>query len=278
MHSLFRFTWRTRRGFSRAVRWLPLSRSVSYLEVESKFLPASDFLDGMNSLCSTQDASKIERFRDTYYDNGILAKKGIWIRYRRTTSVGTEDDEPVADLPSDECWNAKVRLGGDFIESQFEEHHGEGSIRDLLSTHIPGTMLEDLAITADLETTRTTWSIRLHDSYSHANSSTCNDAEYMSVALDHVVSLKEEPACSQLLPKFEHLVGEVELVKPVSTASEDEDVAVESEMELDQMKSRIGEFMKDNPRLFSQSKPVGKLSAYFDWERRSLAAVQSDGG
>ena len=274
MHSLVRITLRHRRTIPQSVTWLSQSRSVSYLEVERKFLPASDFHRKVDSLCSPRNVPKTERIRDTYYDySGVLANKGIWIRYRCITSIGTENDLPITDLSSDERWDAKVRLGGDFIESQFEEYQGEQSIRNLLLENVPGTTLEDLAITADLETTRTTWNIRPRVGYLQPDRDAHNDADYLTVALDHVVSLKEERTGSQHFPMFEHLVGEVELIKEVNTTSEHEEITKERNMELDQMNIQIEGFMTDNPGLFSQLKPVGKLSAYFDWEKHALASA-----
>ena len=66
------------------------------------------------------------------------------MRYRYRTSTDTEDA-----LPADGRWDAKARLRGDFIESQFEEHQVEQSVKNLLPEHVPGTMLEDLELSAD---------------------------------------------------------------------------------------------------------------------------------
>ena len=228
----------------------------------------------MEQLRSPWGAPKTERIRDTYYDySDILAKKGIWIRYRRTTSLGIEKDGPITDPPFHECWDAKVRLGGNFTESRFEEYQGEQSIRSLLSEHVRGTILEDLAVTADLETTRTTWRIRLNDRHIQPNMDACDDADYLTVALDHVSSLKEERQVSQRFPTFEHVVGEVELIKKVRKRAEDGDIAKERKTALDLMDAQIEGFMKGNPGLFSQLKPIGKLSAYFEWKGHALASV-----
>ena len=163
-----------------------------------------------------------------------------------------------------------MRLGGDFIESQFEEHEGEQSIRKLLSEHVPGTMLEDLKVNADLETTRTTWSIWLRDRHLLEDQAPCSDGDYLTVALDHVVSLKERMTEGQ---RFEHIVGEIELTKRVNAIPEDEGFTKERKMELDRMKTQIEDFMNDNPGLFSKLKPRGKLSAYFDWTSPRVAGA-----
>ena len=266
------------------MRWPPQSRSVSHLEVERKFLPASDFCRRFESLRNFGErrspsspvwsASKTQRIRDTYFDyHDVLASKGIWIRYRYKTSTETKDAQSTTDPPADGCWDAKVRLGGDFIESQFEEHQGEPSIRKLLSEHVPGTMFGDLEITADLETTRTTWDVRLRDRYLSIDQAPCSNGDYLTVALDHVVSLKEKRIDGQPTATFEHVVGEIELTKRVNARPEDGDFAKERKMELDRMKAQIEDFMMYNPGLFSQSMPTGKLSAYFDWKSRELAGA-----
>ena len=108
------------------------------------------------------------------------------MRYRYRTSTDTEDA-----LPADGRWDAKARLRGDFIESQFEEHQVEQSVKNLLPEHVPGTMLEDLELSADLETTLATWDIPLGDRYLLKYRASCSDDNYLNIALDHVVSLKE---------------------------------------------------------------------------------------
>ena len=283
MRSLVRISLRCCQSFPQPVRCPPQSRSVSHLEVERKFLPASDFHRRVESLVRCNfgahrspsnpiwSASKTELIRDKYFDrNGALASKGIWIRYRYTTSRETRDAESDPRLPADGRWDAKVRLGGDFIESQFEEHEGEQSIRKLLSEHVPGTMLEDLKVNADLETTRTTWSIWLRDRHLLEDQAPCSDGDYLTVALDHVVSLKERMTEGQ---RFEHIVGEIELTKRVNAIPEDEGFTKERKMELDRMKTQIEDFMNDNPGLFSKLKPRGKLSAYFDWTSPRVAGA-----
>jgi hypothetical protein len=162
MRSPVRISLRCWQSFPQPVRCPPQSRSVSHLEVERKFLPASDFHRRVESLmrCNFGEhrspsspiwsASKTELIRDKYFDyNGALASKGIWIRYRYTTSTETQDAESNPRLPADGRWDAKVRLGGDFIESQFEEHEGEQTIRKLLSEHARRPQVEHSKATED---------------------------------------------------------------------------------------------------------------------------------
>ena len=283
MRSPVRISLRCWQSFPQPVRSLQQSRLISHLEVERKFLPAADFHRRVERLirCNFGErssssnpiwsASRSELIRDKYFDcNGALARKGIWIRYRFTTSKGTKDAESNYRLPADGRWDAKVRLGGDFVESQFEEHEGEQSIKKLLAEHVPGTMLEDLQVNADLETTRTMWSIPLRDGHLLEDKAPGSDGDYLTIALDHVVSLGERTIEGQ---RFEHVVGEIELTKRVNAVLEDEGFAEKRKMELDRMRTQIEDFMNNNPGLFSKLKPKGKLSAYFDWVGPGVASV-----
>jgi hypothetical protein len=131
-------------------------------------------------------------------------------------------------------------------------------------------MLEDLQVHADLETTRITWNIRLRDRHLLENEAPCSDGDYLTIALDHIVSLGERKIEGQ---RFEHIVGEIELTKRVNAIPEDEGFAEQMKLELDRMRTQIDDFMNDNPGLFSKLKPKGKLSAYFDWAGPGVASV-----
>ncbi|KAJ9648154.1 hypothetical protein H2199_001932 [Coniosporium tulheliwenetii] len=58
---------------------------------------------------------------DTYFDKANrLSGKGIWIRHRECLADGGSSKSK-----DEHQWEAKVRIGGDFTESEFEEVAGQ---------------------------------------------------------------------------------------------------------------------------------------------------------
>ena len=246
--------------FKRQARWL------SCLEVERKFVPAADFNKQVGNLvdfsnCKTSNAmwraEKVLVIRDVYFDvQDQLSSKGIWIRHRTTSTT-----DGISSASS--CWDAKIRLGGDFIESEFEEIHGEHQIRELLSVHLPGIKLESLNVLADLKSMRSGWTIR------PANTAGTNDNERLSVILDTVV-----PAGSQNLERscptqFSHRIGEVEISKSIARTPRTTAHEGSKASERCHMRARIHKFMDQHSALFSDAKPIGKLSAYLAWVKEN---------
>lgn len=155
-----------------------------------------------------------KNFEDVYYDSkNLLSSRGIWVRKR------------------DGIWQAKVRRGGDFTNSQFGELEGPESIRDMVESLDIGVPLTTanfgLTKIAKFETKRAVWSA----------------AEMYEIAVDST--------------NFGHLVGEVELQQEVVTEWE-EGLA-------NRLDTQIEAFMKKHSWAFPSGKAVGKLSAYFDW-------------
>lgn len=169
--------------------------------------------------------------RDTYYDDGrgLLSSAGVWVRRRNGS------------------WEAKVRKGGTYNNSRFEELNEVGEIAACVE-RIAGLSpppqeereKEDylvnfgLAVIADLVTTRETW---------------IADGEFRIVR-DRM--------------DFGHEVGEVELQRtlegegPGLAPSEAEKWA-----EMQRMDESITEFMRRYSWAFADGPPVGKLTAYF---------------
>ncbi|PTB43890.1 uncharacterized protein TrAFT101_002454 [Trichoderma asperellum] len=205
-----------------AFRRLPISTCV--LEVERKFrslavreLTQYGGLPHFKSLQRLPD----QIIRDSYYDkSNILSSVGAWIRNR--------DGE----------WQAKIRKGGNFTNSRFEEL---SSIEDI-AAYIKRTTGIDageaidfgLQATATFSTRRETW---------------VADDEF-HVVLDTM--------------DFGHQVGEIELQKTL--VGEDGGVPTEQQKqnEMQIMDDRIVSFMETYSWAFSPGDPKGKLTAYFE--------------
>ncbi|MCJ1475930.1 hypothetical protein MMC13_004594 [Lambiella insularis] len=152
------------------------------------------------------------RFHDTYYDsNNTLSGNGVWIRRRSGV------------------WQAKVRQGGDFINSKFGELVGKDQIRRLIAQYGVRTSESDdfgLSTIAQYVTERERWKA---------------DGTF-EIAIDTT--------------DFDHTVGEVEMsVEDPNTGSNE---AVTSRMD-----AQIEAFMEKYSWAFPSGVTVGKLSAYF---------------
>jgi len=192
------------------------------LEVERKFLvtPAA-----VTYLRSNGGGSRFKRYEslgkqtthDTYYDqNNVLFLRGVYIRRRNGH------------------WEAKIRTGGDLINSAFTEIDGTNAVKEIIEQNLPitadGRNIEDiLDPCADFVTERESWII---------------EGSY-KVDVDTT--------------DFGHIVGEVELTRILQDADEEEEAGLTEKMDQD-----IKAFMQSCPQAFPTGRPVGKLSAYFD--------------
>jgi thiamine-triphosphatase len=192
--------------------------STIRLEVVRKFAALEVYPLRTNSgkppFLSLSDLGRL-RFQDVYYDSeGRLSQAGVWLRQR------------------DGKWEMKLRRGGTYANSRFEE----SSDLDIICAHVKSlTGLEGgasksfgLNHLATLSTLRHSW---------------IADNEY-KVVLDQT--------------DFGHVVGEVELEADVRVPDEAEAQTVMQEMD-----DKIAEFLRHYTWAFSNDKPVGKLSAYF---------------
>lgn len=205
-----------------AFRQLPVSTCV--LEVERKFrslavreLTQYGGLPHFNSLRKLPD----QIIHDSYYDkSNILSSAGAWIRYR--------DGE----------WQAKIRKGGDFNNSRFEELGSIGDIAAYIKrkTGIDGGEAANFGLqpTATFSTTRETW---------------VADDEF-HVVLDTM--------------DFGHQVGEIELQKTLAGKNGGAPTERQKQEEMQIMDDRIVAFMKTYAWAFSLGEPKGKLTAYFE--------------
>lgn len=211
--------------------------AVAVLEVERKFAPTalSARLLATNGSAEAPFGSLAPlgrtEFEDVYYDTpaGDLSRAGVWLRRRGGR------------------WEAKVRVGGDYTHSAFEEVADVARISALLGRTVPGAGLDaagggprggGLREVARLVSYRSKFLV---------------DGKF-TVVIDAT--------------DFGHVVGEVELERKVGGSraedgSLDADEAYDRSEAVAEMDKEIDGFMKRYLWAFPPGKPVGKLSAYF---------------
>ncbi|MCJ1399101.1 hypothetical protein MMC11_002303 [Xylographa trunciseda] len=169
-------------------------------------------------------------FEDIYYDlNEVCSSQGVYIRKRNGT------------------WQAKVRQGGDFTNSQFSEFdevegiealveklYSSSNQRNTLQQYVNASIKAEnfgLGELARFVTRRDAWQVD----------------DVFEVVVDNT--------------DFGHSVGEVELQQVLEMGKKDDGgTAV-------RMDAQIKEFMLKHSWAFPSGKVVGKLSAYFEWAR-----------
>ncbi|KAK2460060.1 hypothetical protein APHAL10511_007937 [Amanita phalloides] len=160
---------------------------------------------------------------DVYYDNPSrsLIKAGIWVRRRNGG------------------WEAKVKKGGDFTNSMFEELSGPDLVRrcvkDVTGKETSEKDFFGLDAIATISTARQSW---------------IADGEF-KIVLDAI--------------DFGHTVGEVELQEDFhfsATANTSEEHQIREKMT--EMDKRIEVFMNRYHWAFRPGVPKGKLMAYFE--------------
>ncbi|KKY32073.1 hypothetical protein UCDDA912_g07976 [Diaporthe ampelina] len=218
------------------------------LEVERKFAPtaASILQLGQNS-GEPAFGSVVHKgttcFEDTYYDTpeDTLSKAGVWIRRReggfgrgarRSTGHGRAG-------PGNAFWEAKVRLGCDFVNSACREVAGAREISAMLGALVPGSELD----------------ARLGP----RGGGVREMARFVTERTGYIVDGKFTVVID--VTDFGHTVGEVELERAATEApceGEDRALAIAA------MDKEIDVFMRRFLWAFPRAKPVGKLTAYFD--------------
>ncbi len=168
------------------------------------------------------------QIHDIYYDtaqHALCSTAGAWIRRRNGT------------------WEVKVRRGGDFVNSRFQELRGAHAVGECVASVLGrggggGAALGEeesgknnfgLEVMAEFVTTREAWLV---------------DGEF-SVVRDRM--------------DFGHEVGEVELQGELAADRAGMAAAVMEEMD-----ARIEGFMKRYGWAWEEGEAVGKLTAYFD--------------
>ncbi|KAF1842323.1 uncharacterized protein K460DRAFT_182317 [Cucurbitaria berberidis CBS 394.84] len=206
------------------------SATSCVLEVERKFrcLAVRELTTNIGSppFQSIQSLGQ-QTISDVYYDRAnLLSSAGVWVRRRNAK------------------WEAKIRIGGDFINSRFEElsdpHAIARCIKDIAGTARTEQQQFGLERVAAFTTTREAW---------------IADNEFR-IVLDSM--------------DFGHTVGEVELQQHKTlVATSSTSVEQEKQKIMQHMDSRIARFMEQYAWAFCPGIPKGKLTAYF--ERTALA-------
>lgn len=195
------------------------------LEVERKFrcLAVKNLLhhQGSPAFKSLEYVGK-KTFHDIYYDDSsFLSSKGVWVRKR------------------DDQWQAKIKHGGNYFNSKFEELSGQAQISSYLA-QLPGYNKnknisgEAFGLTeiAAFTTMRERW---------------IANKEFNIV---------------QDVTDFGHTVGEVEL--ECQAMYDGEEVQLYRDLKMTLLDARINIFMKRYAWAFCPGEPKGKLTAYFE--------------
>jgi hypothetical protein len=271
------------------------SRSiVPRLEVERKFVPSPLLKKYASETATTprihvspatkRDPSVVltrlprKRITDKYFDNkGQLEQKGIWVRWRKeqtTTHDGTKT------ITSQTCWEAKVKQGGNFLDSQFIEAKGRDAVEILLAEAGVCRSIYDLSFQLGFVADRVGWAVNSYDV-----EKIVDDTAAMSLVLD-TMSTALEGRNGEHSTFMHHQVGELELEKTI-TIEDGDDLRIVHESATDSthhttctsqaeaMREQLITFMLAYPTLFQTSSPLmGKITAYM--QRKDALAAQSD--
>lgn len=293
----------------RKLSQVPKTQTMSTVEVERKFVPAGKLLTTLhrNDKCTIGSLSferlDDEIIRDTYYDlDDQLGQRGVWVRRRRSSTLACNaSGPPHMALPPDyiaPTWDsdtleAKIKIGGSYSNSQFQEIVGRAEIaKYLVATTTPKLDVDDLRITMNLETYRQTWKMSdasfppvssSSESEQNTISSTPNtlgengagDAHssqdqqaVMVVAIDYVAKASEradEPETTiqtgDGASVFRHTIGELEMTRSVAET----DLVARQDIART-MDEQLENIMAANHSLFClDEKPAGKILAYLAW-------------
>lgn len=204
------------------------------LEVERKFLVTPAAVSFLRSNSGGSGLNICESLgnqttHDIYYDrNGFLFSKGVYVRRRNGH------------------WEAKVRAGGDFINSSFTEIDGNEAVKEIIKRNLidasDGHNIEEmLEPCAAFVTERESWRI---------------DGRF-KVDIDTT--------------DFGHIIGEVELTEALASIGGERAEGEGAEEHLkERMNQEIQAFMRLYPEVFPAGRPVGKLTAYFQSLDRRL--------
>jgi thiamine-triphosphatase len=184
---------------------------IRRLEVESRFLVTPVAVSYLRSNSGGLRFKKNESLgrqttQDTYYDrNGQLFSKGVYIRRRNG------------------YWEAKIRTGGDFINSAFTEVDGNNAVKEVIEQNLivsaDGLSIEEmLEPCAEFVTERESW---IMDGRFKVNVDTTD---------------------------FGYIVGEVELTETFRSANGEHSEEKEGEKLKQEMDQDIKAFMQSYPQ------------------------------
>jgi hypothetical protein len=220
-----------------------------------------------------------KRVTDKYFDrNGQLESKGIWVRWRReqTTAHDGNGAETAKDGTADGFWEAKIKQGGDFVNSRFTEVKGRDAVEELLSEAGVCDSVYDLRYELGFMADRVAWSVKEFGA-GQQDGDAGDDGAALTLILDSMLASLEGPDGSH--PKYmQHRVGELELEKTVvtdiTTKFGKNNIPIADSIatsESDKMNTHLEEFMAAYPSIFAgEGTPKGKLTAYID-QKKDLA-------
>ncbi|KAK1147868.1 hypothetical protein N8T08_000382 [Aspergillus melleus] len=193
------------------------------LEVERKFrcLAVTNLLhyESIPPFQSIEYRGK-KTFHDVYYDDSsFLSSKGVWVRQRNGH------------------WQAKIRRGGDYNKSKFEELSGHDQIFRYLA-QLPG-------YTRNIE--GETFGLSQMAAFTTLRKRWVANKEFNIV---------------QDATDFGHTVGEVEL--ECQFKYDGDDLELYRRLKMAEMDERITMFMQRYAWAFCPGVPKGKLTAYFE--------------
>ncbi|KAK7051777.1 hypothetical protein R3P38DRAFT_1629681 [Favolaschia claudopus] len=253
---------------------------ISKIEVERKFTPTRPLLQALKRrnpplppTIARIHPADIQFIRDVYYDrHDCLSASGLWVR-QRSLAAGVSSAVTSS-------WEAKARVGGDYVASQFVEVEGVEAVEremqralgedrvkvDSITTH--------LDVLCDLTTRRMSGELELH--------SKAGKLPSLTVAIDQVVETPsgDFAAARAMLERipgkktdsFFHEIGELEVMTEVRTDA-GESQGAKHELRRKEVASALAEeldgFMRAHSELFPMTpRPSGKLIAYFAWKEQ----------
>jgi alkylhydroperoxidase/carboxymuconolactone decarboxylase family protein YurZ len=269
---------------------------VSRLEVERKFVPSSLLNKyasetsttprislapaNRHSLPLTLSALPRERITDKYFDHkGQFEQKGIWVPWRKT-QLTTHDGLEAA--PPQIHWEAKVKQGGDYLDSQFVEAKGRDAVETLMAQAGVCDSIYNLDFQLGFVADGVSWVVSGPGSDEGAG----DDTTDITLVLD-IMSAALEGRNGEHAKFMHHQVGEIELEKTITTtAANPEDVQTIDQSELlakhcttsaaqaESMRQQLTMFMAAYPTIFQAGvSPVGKITAYM--QRKETLAVSN---
>jgi hypothetical protein len=222
-----------------------------------------------------------KRVTDKYFDrNSALESKGIWVRWRReqTTAHDGKDAATSKDGAADGFWEAKIKQGGDFVNSRFTEVRGRDAVEELMREAGFCDSVYDLRYELGFMADRASWTVKEFGA-GQQEGGAGDDAAAMTLVLDSMLASLEGADGSH--PKYmQHRVGELELEKTIVTGIATTNfesnnapvIDLTSASESNAMNTHLEEFMAAYPTVFAgEGTPKGKLTAYID-QKKELAA------
>ncbi|KAF2168401.1 hypothetical protein M409DRAFT_53090 [Zasmidium cellare ATCC 36951] len=256
----------------------PTSPAVAHLEVERKF-NCNPVLGLLLETSDAQAKGRITPFAaiaqnsplkfarqpdemivDQYFDyEGKLSANNIWVRQRTVnpTSFQTGAD--------DSGWEAKVRVGGDYQNSEFEEVCGKDDVMKLVGRFVP-----KIQATMNMGTSRKSW-VASECSPQDGDRLPRQVLVVIDEAMETMWPIKMNPG--EEAKNFKHSVGEVELTRSIELTGDDEaDQDLKMRM-TGQMSEELKAWMERHEELFpTDPAPQGKLTAFYAW--KDMAEVQ----